>query len=160
MSHDGVMPLETVVRHRSERGLTEPTEALLVRNRTTDRTLDTPDTGRRKALRRWTQTPPVKETPDGLRSQRREPSRLRHDGQADDRRHQWCASLEPHTLMTKTYAKAPRKRIRRKALKMARNASQRLNVLTDRDCLTTSQRSMTEIEKAEAQRKREAGRKP
>ena len=44
----------------------------------------------------------------------------------------------------------PRKRVRRRAKKMARNAYQRENVLTDRDCLPKSQRALTESEKAAA----------
>ena len=44
------------------------------------------------------------------------------------------------------------KRVRRKARKIARNAYQREEVLTNRDCLTLSQRDATEIERAAAER--------
>ena len=42
----------------------------------------------------------------------------------------------------------PRKRVRRRAKKMARNAYQRENVLTVLDCYLPSQRALTEREKA------------
>lgn len=45
-------------------------------------------------------------------------------------------------------SKLPYKRVRRGKRKMSRNAYQRENVLTDRDCLTHSQRSLTEAERA------------
>ena len=45
------------------------------------------------------------------------------------------------------------KRVRRKALKMERNAYQRLDVLTDRDCMPPSTRRLTEGERADALRK-------
>ena len=38
--------------------------------------------------------------------------------------------------------------VRRKAKKIERNAYQRENVLTDRDCLPKSQRALTETERA------------
>ena len=40
--------------------------------------------------------------------------------------------------------------VRRRAKKMARNAYQRENVLTDRDCLSHSRRALTETERAAA----------
>ena len=44
--------------------------------------------------------------------------------------------------------RTPSKRVRRGKLKLSRNAYQRENVLTDRDCLLQSQRTLTEYEKA------------
>ena len=46
--------------------------------------------------------------------------------------------------------KSPRKRVRRGKLKIERNAYQRENVLTDRDCLPKSTRALTEQERAAA----------